>query len=114
MRRRKFISLLGGAAAWPFAVRAQQPHKVWRIGILGPSRDTRATAAQYQAFLVELKALGFNEGKNFTINYGRVDGQGLVTISFLRRIFSAICRARPLGDALSSMRAASPGAAATS
>src|SRR5215469_3162633 len=73
MRRRKFISLLGGAAAWPFAVRAQQPDKVWRIGILGPSRDTRATAAQYQAFLAELKALGFNEGKNFTINYGRVD-----------------------------------------
>src|SRR5262249_33034458 len=73
MRRRQFITLLGGAAASPFAVRAQQPDKVWRIGILGPSRDTRATAAQYQAFLAELKALGFNEGKNFTINYGRVD-----------------------------------------
>ncbi len=70
MRRRDFIGLISGAAAWPFAVRAQQPDKVWRIGILGPSRDTRATAAQYQAFSAELKALGFNEGKNFTINYG--------------------------------------------
>ena len=74
MKRREFITLLGGAAAaWPLAARAQQPGKVWRIGILGPSRDTPTTAAQYQAFLAELNALGFNEGKNFTINYGRVD-----------------------------------------
>ena len=74
MRRREFIALLGGAATgWPLPASAQQPAKVWRIGILGPSRDTPTTAAQYQAFLAELKALGFNEGKNFTINYGRVD-----------------------------------------
>src|SRR5215469_8589255 len=74
MRRREFITLLGCAAAWPLPARsAQQPDKVWRIGILGPSHDTPATAAEYQAFLAEMKALGFNEGKNFTINYGRVD-----------------------------------------
>src|SRR6516162_1471283 len=74
MRRREFIALLGGAATgWPLPASAQQPAKVWRIGILGPSRDTPTTAAQYQAFLAELKALGYNEGKNFTINYGRVD-----------------------------------------
>jgi len=74
MRRREFITLVGSAAViWPLAARAQQPDKVWRIGILGPSLDPPATAAQYQAFLAELKALGFNEGKNFTINYGRVD-----------------------------------------
>jgi putative tryptophan/tyrosine transport system substrate-binding protein len=74
VRRRDFITLVGGVAAtWPLATGAQQPDKVWRIGILGPSHDTPATAAQYQAFLAEMKALGFNEGKNFTINYGRVD-----------------------------------------
>jgi putative ABC transport system substrate-binding protein len=74
VKRRKFISLLGGgAAALPLAARAQQPGKVWRMGVLGPSLNTPTTAAQYQAFLAELKALGFSEGKNFTVNYGRVD-----------------------------------------
>ena len=74
MRRREFITLLGGAAAvWPMALRAQQAGKVWRIGILGPSPDTPGMIAQHQAFLAELNALGFSEGKNFTIEYARVD-----------------------------------------
>jgi putative ABC transport system substrate-binding protein len=74
MKRREFITLLGGtAAAWPLAAGAQQAGKVIRIGILGPSPNVPTMAAQHQAFLSELKALGFDEGKNFTIDYGRVD-----------------------------------------
>jgi ABC-type uncharacterized transport system substrate-binding protein len=74
MNRRRFISLLSGAAAaWPLAARAQQAGKVWRIGILGTSLNVPNLVAYYEAFLAELKALGFEEGKNFTIDYGRVD-----------------------------------------
>src|SRR5262244_228388 len=74
MKRREFITLLGGAAAaWPLAARAQQAGKVWRIGILGPSPNTPGMIAQHQAFLAELNVLGFSQGKNFTIEYARVD-----------------------------------------
>jgi putative tryptophan/tyrosine transport system substrate-binding protein len=68
--RREFNTLLGGAAvAWPLASRAQQAGKVWRIGILGTSLNVPNLVAYYEAFLAELKALGFEEGKNITINY---------------------------------------------
>jgi putative ABC transport system substrate-binding protein len=75
MKRRDFITLLGGAVvgAWPLAARAQQAGKVWRLGILGTSLNVPNLVAYYQAFLAELKALGFEEGKNFTIEYRRVD-----------------------------------------
>jgi putative ABC transport system substrate-binding protein len=70
VKRRTFISLLGVAgAAWPLAARAQQAGKVWRIGILGTSLNVPNLVAYYEAFLAELKALGFEEGKNITINY---------------------------------------------
>jgi ABC-type uncharacterized transport system substrate-binding protein len=70
VKRRTFISLLvGAAAAWPLAARAQQAGKVWRIGILGTSLNVPNLVAYYEAFLAELKALGFEEGKNITINY---------------------------------------------
>jgi len=72
--RREFITLLGGAAAtWPLAARAQQPDKVIRIGILGPSLNSVATAANYKAFVAELGQHGFKEGQNLVIEYRRVD-----------------------------------------
>src|SRR5438034_11752420 len=66
MKRREFITLLGGAAtasiAWPFDARGQQAGKVIRIGFIGASLNSSAMAAQYQAFLTELHELGFSEG----------------------------------------------------
>jgi putative ABC transport system substrate-binding protein len=62
MRRRDFIRLVGGAAAaWPFAVRAQEPGRVYRVAvIITAGRDEPATLA----FFDELRAHGFVEGKN--------------------------------------------------
>jgi ABC-type uncharacterized transport system substrate-binding protein len=69
MRRREFITLLGGAAAaWPIAARAQQPGKLPTIGFLGantPSVQGRWIAA----FVQRLRELGWVEGRNVAIEY---------------------------------------------
>src|SRR6516165_4803760 len=64
--RRQFITLLGGAAAaWPLAARAQQPGRVVRIGFVGPAIDRPSLmfVPNYQAFLAQLRVLGFVRGK---------------------------------------------------
>jgi putative ABC transport system substrate-binding protein len=65
MRRREFITLLGGAAAWPLAARAQQAERVRRIGILTRGAETdRVVQAQLGALREELAKLGWIEGRN--------------------------------------------------
>ena len=74
MRRRDFVNVIvGTAAAWPLAARAQQAGQVWRVGFLGPSRKSPSPAANYQAFLSELRELGFSEGQNLIIEYQNLD-----------------------------------------
>jgi hypothetical protein len=68
MRRRQFITLLGGAAAWPITARAQQPAKVARIGFLGLA-PASAWADQVEAFKAGLRDLGYVEGKNIVIDF---------------------------------------------
>jgi putative ABC transport system substrate-binding protein len=71
MRRREFITLLGGvAAAWPLVVRAQQAEQVRRIGMLQLlADDDPETVARYAAFEHELQALGWTIGRNVRIDY---------------------------------------------
>jgi len=74
MKRREFIILVGGAAAWPWSVKAQQlADKLVRIGLLQPSLDNPVVARGYPAFLDELKKSGFSEGKNLTIQIVKLD-----------------------------------------
>jgi putative tryptophan/tyrosine transport system substrate-binding protein len=69
MKRREFITLLGGAAAaWPRAARAQQPTKIARIGFLGPA-PASAYQPRVEALWAGLRDLGYVEGKNITIEY---------------------------------------------
>ena len=72
--RRAFITLVGGAAAaWPLAARAQQSDKVIRLAVLGPSRNTAPSLALYQAFVAQLRELGFSEGQNLVVEHRGVD-----------------------------------------
>src|SRR6516162_4028843 len=69
MRRRAFITLLGSAAVWPLAARAQQDGRVRRVGILsGGTEDDQVTRASLTALREELAKLGWIEGRNLRID----------------------------------------------
>ena len=69
MRRREFMTLLGGAAAWPLAVRAQQPERMRRIGVLMASAaDDPVSQARIAAFLQGLSRLGWTDDRNVRID----------------------------------------------
>jgi putative tryptophan/tyrosine transport system substrate-binding protein len=66
LKRREFITLFGGAAAWPLAARAQQQGKIPRIGIIDD-------APMWNAFRQGLRDLGYLEGQNIAFEYRRAD-----------------------------------------
>jgi putative tryptophan/tyrosine transport system substrate-binding protein len=88
MRRREFITLLGGAAAtWPVAARAQPLPKLPTIGLLGPTNA--AVADQWTAALVQrLRELGWIEGRTVAIEYrwaqGRAERAAQIADEFVR------------------------------
>jgi putative ABC transport system substrate-binding protein len=79
MKRREFIALVGGAAAWPLAARAQQAGKVWRIGILtgaSPSDFSELGAA----FVQGMRELGY------------VEGHALLLLALIQQNSGPLCR----------------------
>src|SRR5262249_5922571 len=75
MRRREFISFLGGMAALPRAARAQQPAKLPTIGYLGTAAAS-AWAPWTAAFVQRLRELGWIEGRTVVIEYRWAEGRG--------------------------------------
>jgi len=76
MRRREFITLIGGAATWPLVARAQQPERTRRIGVLMPypDKDNPEAQARIRAFLQELQQLGWTTDRNLQIEYRWTSG----------------------------------------
>jgi putative ABC transport system substrate-binding protein len=99
MKRRAFITLLGGAAAaWPLAARAQQSSTMRRIGFLGPLSEQ--TQLQWTtAFLKGLRDHGWIEGTTISIDYrwaeGRSDRFTELAAELVQRNVRADVRSRP-------------------
>jgi putative tryptophan/tyrosine transport system substrate-binding protein len=87
MRRREVITLLGGAAAWPLAARAQQPGKLPIIGFLGTGTSS-VWSPWIGAFEQRLRDLGWSEGRTVAIEYrwgeGRPERFAEVAAEFVR------------------------------
>src|SRR5262245_47547254 len=73
-RRREFMTMLGGAAVWPLAARAQQPAKMPTVGFIR-SDSPDAYAVLLRAYRVGLKATGCSAGQNVAIAYRWAEGR---------------------------------------
>src|SRR5262245_57488332 len=87
LRRRELIALVGGAAAWPLAARAQPESKLPTIGFLGSA--TSATQGQWvAAFVQRLRELGWIEGRTIAIEFrwaeGRTERYAEIAAEFVR------------------------------
>ena len=73
IRRREFITLLGGAAAWSSATWAQQ--RIWRVAFLTPASVSDVISViNFAAFQAKLRELGYSDGKNLVIDVRRAEG----------------------------------------
>ena len=70
MKRREFITLLGGAAVWPFASLAQQPERMRRLGVLmSPREDDPEAPVRVSTLTKGLEDLGWSEGRNIHVDF---------------------------------------------
>jgi putative ABC transport system substrate-binding protein len=80
LKRREFITLVGGTVAWPLGAGAQQPERMRRIGVLTPWASNDAEAQdRVEAFVQTLQRLGWIDGQNVRIDYRWGDGKADTT-----------------------------------
>jgi putative ABC transport system substrate-binding protein len=115
MRRREFISLLGGASAWPLAARAQQATKMPRIGVLTPGRSDNSdpSSRALNAFIPALRELGYTEGQNIAIErkFGEGDAdrlRRLATELVERQVDAIVANSTPAARAAKQQNSTNP------
>jgi putative ABC transport system substrate-binding protein len=77
VKRREFVALIGGAAAWPLAARAQQADRMRRIGVLMNTTANAEQQTNLAAFLQGLQQLGWTDGRNVRIDTRWAGGDAL-------------------------------------
>jgi putative ABC transport system substrate-binding protein len=70
LRRREFITLVGGAAMWPLAARAEQAERMRRVAVLAPVRNPA-----FDIFRAQLQQLGYSEGRDIWLDFRTADGR---------------------------------------
>jgi putative tryptophan/tyrosine transport system substrate-binding protein len=87
MRRREFITLLGGMVAWPFAVRAQQGERIRKIGVLmGIAESNPQSAPRVKGMREELRQLGWTEGHNLQMDFRWAAGDPKQVMALAREL----------------------------
>jgi putative ABC transport system substrate-binding protein len=87
VKRREFITLLGGAAVfWPLAARAQQPDRMRRIGVLEGQADGPLTRARHAVFQETLERLGWTQDGNVRIDYRFAGGSVQLAQAFAKEL----------------------------
>ena len=102
MKRRDFITLIGGAAAWPLAARAQQGMRLPRLGVLIPFAEGDAEAqSEIAAFRQALEQLGWRDGRNLAIEYRWAGGDSSRIRAYAKELVALapdaiFCRTTPV------------------
>src|SRR2546423_7395407 len=106
MRRRDFMSLVGGAVAWPTVARGQQQRRTGHIGVFSYSRENDPQAKGYiEAFLKRLAELGWSQGANLRIEYRWTGGNAALIRQYATELgrgrlgCNPRCRRLPRGPA---------------
>ena len=107
MQRRQFLSLVGGAAAWPLAARAQQPGRLATVGFMG-ANTAAAQSKSTAAFINRMHELGWIEGRNLAIEYRWAEGrsdQSLELINQLIRLKVDVILTHSTGNVMAAKQA---------
>ena len=94
MKRREFVTLLGGAAAaWPFVARAQQPERIRRVGVLmGIAANDPGARGRIASIEKPLQDLGWVFGRNIEVHYRWGAGDTDLTRAYAKELFRDAAR----------------------